>query len=51
MGIVKSGSDEDRKESAYRKSIGEQDYSIKIGDKTYTLDWLAPSVYTHSLQV
>ncbi|MGB7530055.1 MAG: hypothetical protein WBK54_00715, partial [Bacilli bacterium] len=43
MGIVKSGSDEDRKESAYRKSIGEQDYSIKIGDKTYTLDWLAPS--------
>ena len=43
MGILSGGSDEKYKVANYEKSIGEQPYSIKIGDKTYTLDWLAPS--------
>lgn len=30
------------KEGKLRKGTGEQDYSIKIGDGSYTLDWFAP---------
>lgn len=41
-GILKaSGSDDDKKEK-YDEELGNQTYSIKIGDKTYSLDWLSP---------
>lgn len=41
-GILKaSGSDDDKKEN-YDEAIGKQSYSLQIGDKTYSLDWLAP---------
>ena len=42
-GILKaSGSDDDKKEK-YDEEQGRQSYSIQIGDKTYSLDWLAPA--------
>lgn len=41
-GILKaSGSDDDKKEK-YDEELGNQTYSIRIGDKTYSLDWLSP---------
>ena len=40
-GIVKASGGEDDKEK-YEQERGSQAYSIKIGDNTYTLDWLAP---------
>lgn len=41
-GILKaSGSGDDKDD--YEKAQGKQTYSIKIGDNTYTLDWLAPA--------
>lgn len=43
IGILKaSGGDDDDKES-YDESRGKQTYSIRIGDNTYSLDWLAPT--------
>ena len=42
-GIIKaSGGDDDKKEK-YDEEQGKQSYSIQIGDKTYSLDWLAPA--------
>lgn len=42
MGIMKaSGSDND-KEEYYDQMLGNQQYSITIGDTNYTLDWLTP---------
>lgn len=40
-GIVKASGGDDDKEK-YEQERGSQTYSIKIGDNTYTLDWLAP---------
>lgn len=41
-GILKaSGSDDDKKEK-YEEEQGKQSYSIEIGGKTYSLDWLSP---------
>lgn len=41
-GILKaSGSDDDKKEK-YDENLGKQSYAITIGNKTYSLDWLAP---------
>lgn len=41
LGLVNPGSDDD-KEGKYDKALGEQEYSVRIGDKTFTLDWLSP---------
>lgn len=41
LGILNPGSDDD-KEGKYEKALGKQEYSVKIGDKTFTLDWLSP---------
>jgi hypothetical protein len=41
-GILKaSGGDDDKKEQ-YDEEQGKQSYSIEIGGKTYSLDWLSP---------
>ena len=41
-GILKaSGGDDDKKEK-YDEEQGKQNYSIEIGGKTYSLDWLSP---------
>ena len=41
-GILKSGGKGD-KEDKYLKDLGEQDFSVTLGDKTYDLSWLSPS--------
>lgn len=38
---VRAGDDD--KEEAFEKSMGGQDYAIRIGDKSYTLDWMTPA--------
>jgi hypothetical protein len=43
LGIMAGGNDENKKVSNYEKAIGEQAFSVRIGEKTYTLDWLSPS--------
>jgi len=41
MGILKSGNDDEDDE--FREKLGEQEYAIRIGNNTYTLDWVSPS--------
>lgn len=41
MGILKAGNDGEDDE--FREKLGDQEYAIKIGDNTYTLDWVSPS--------
>ena len=42
-GLLHVRAGDDDKEEAFEKSMGKQDYAIQIGDKSYTLDWAAPS--------
>ena len=42
MGIIKASGGDDDKEK-YEQNQGKQTYSIRIGDNTYSLDWLAPT--------
>ena len=44
MGLLKGKLKDDDKEDKYKKFLGEQGYSLVIGDHSYTLDWAAPSV-------
>jgi len=39
--VLKPGGDDDKKEG-FLKSLGAQDFSLQIGDKSYTVDWLSP---------
>ena len=41
QGIL-NGAGEDDEESQFDYQLGEQRYSITIGDSTYTIDWLSP---------
>lgn len=41
MGILKSGNDGEDDE--FKEKVGEQEYAVRIGDNTYTLDWVSPS--------
>lgn len=43
MGLVNSESDLSSKASTYMQQLGAQDYSVKLGDKTYTIDWITPT--------
>ena len=38
-----SGDEDDQKNQYYQEDRGSQPFSITIGDKTYSLDWLAPT--------
>lgn len=42
-GVLTGGEDEDKNEKEFAKLQGEQPYALKIGDGSYTLDWLAPT--------
>ena len=42
MGMIQAGGGDD-KDDKFKQDQGEQVYSVKIGDKTYTIDWLSPS--------
>lgn len=37
------GDDDDQKNQYYQEDRGNQAFSVKIGDKTYSLDWLSPT--------
>lgn len=41
-GLAQGSLDTSTAEGQYRKMMGEQEYSIKIGDYTYTFDWAVP---------
>lgn len=43
MGLIGSGDEDDRKLDSYQKGLGKQDFSLQIGDVSFTLDWLSPS--------
>lgn len=43
MGILVGADDKEKKEKEFDKMVGEQDYAIKIGDFSYTIDWATPS--------
>lgn len=40
-GLLKAGNEGDKDE--FEEKLGSQTFSVKIGDNTYTLDWLSPS--------
>lgn len=41
-GVVRGAGGEDEKEKEFDEILGYQNYALRIGDKSYTLDWLAP---------
>jgi hypothetical protein len=43
MGLVNGGEEEKDKEQGLKQLKGYQDYSLNVGDKSYTIDWSAPS--------
>ena len=44
QGLVRGAGTGDEKQDSFDKMRGAQDYSMQIGDKSYTIDWAAPSV-------
>ena len=42
-GILKASGSDDKEGEKFDEEIGNQTYSIKIGENTYSLDWLAPT--------
>ena len=42
LGLIDGGDSDDRKLDNFERNQGAQRYSLKIGDKSYTLDWAAP---------
>lgn len=42
-GLLRVRTGDDDKEKAYNKDRGMQDYSLQIGDTSYTLDWAVPA--------
>ena len=42
LGLVSGGPGEDEREEKYKGMLGEQDYALNLGDRTYTIDWAAP---------
>lgn len=42
MGLIRGREDDDAKKSAFDTLIGDQSYALVFGDKTYTIDWMAP---------
>ena len=43
VGLLKASGDDDDRAEDYAQSIGDQQYAIKVGDKSITIDWLSPS--------
>jgi predicted ABC-type ATPase len=42
LGILVGKQDDDQRNAYYQKDLGEQPYSIRIGDAYYTIDWISP---------
>jgi hypothetical protein len=43
MGWLSGSDDENKKAKEFDKMVGEQSYALKIGDGSYTIDWMTPS--------
>ena len=43
MGILKGSGDDDKDKEYFDQQQGKQNFSLRIGDSTYSLDWLAPA--------
>lgn len=43
MGLLRGSGSDDEKQAAFDKLQGKQDYSLAIGDTSYTIDWMAPA--------
>ena len=43
MGVLGIGDDDNTKERNYNKALGIQGYSLRIGNMSYTLDWMSPA--------
>ncbi len=44
QGLFSAGSSDDDKEANLDAGMGQQEYAINIGGKSYTIDWAAPAV-------
>lgn len=44
QGVFSAGSSDDDKEANLDAGMGQQEYAINIGGKSYTIDWAAPAV-------
>lgn len=44
QGIFSAGSSDDDKEANFDAGMGQQEYAINIGGKSYTIDWASPNV-------
>ena len=44
QGIFSAGSSDDDKEANFDAGMGQQEYAINIGGKSYTIDWASPVV-------
>jgi hypothetical protein len=42
QGILSGSEDEDDKQAGFDSLQGQQNYALTVGDKNYTIDWLAP---------
>lgn len=42
-GILKASGSDDQDKNNFESAQGKQNYSLKVGEKTYSLDWLAPT--------
>lgn len=42
-GVLRGADDDDEKQAAFDDLRGHQPYSIEVGDKSFTLDWLTPA--------
>lgn len=42
-GILKASGGDDQDKNNFESAQGKQNYSLKVGEKTYSLDWLAPT--------
>lgn len=44
QGLFSAGASDDDKEANFDAGMGQQEYAINIGGKSYTIDWAAPAV-------
>ena len=42
LGLIKGRGEDEDKEDDFNTLVGEQDYALIFGDKSYTIDWMAP---------
>ena len=44
LGILSGAQDDTQKANNYDRTLGKQEYSLNIGDWSYTIDWASPTV-------